>query len=87
MVPDCEITFWNPNLPSSYQVEFVLDGKTTIQKNLEVSRDNFGIKFRYENDTVTTGEYPPPDGSMELIDYLSLIQPNGTVKPKGFLNE
>lgn len=89
MVPDCEILFWTPQIPSTFGVDFNLKGSQKQRIQPAVAAPNLGVAYRQEMDTgsLISEQYGPPDSALVNINYLNLIDDKGNVKEKGMLNE
>lgn len=90
VVPRFEFGLFTPDVPDGFSLSFVANGKELWRTQPKLSSGSFGTLYSYDakaTTLVSADELPPPETTFESIDYLSLINPDGTVKDKGFLNE
>lgn len=90
LLPGCDVSFLTPHMPPNSEVAFVVKGKVVLRVRLTVDAGQFGVYYGCDlkaPNSIQVKQLPPPYMTLESIDYLSLIKPDGTVEEKGYLVE
>ncbi|KAH7103220.1 hypothetical protein BKA62DRAFT_828790 [Auriculariales sp. MPI-PUGE-AT-0066] len=85
-VPGCSISFGTPELPKDLTITFNGKFETPV-----IASGMFNVTLTH-HDHDNAGEpvqesFPAPDGYMNAINYLDLIDDNGSLKSKGMSND
>ena len=86
---DCEIFFWTSRLPADFVITYDGQGLQRQKYAPKIEGENFGVVLRLEQPSAGISSEPllPPDEAMNNINYLNLIDDNGKLRSKAYLNE
>lgn len=86
---DCEFFFWTSRLPADFSITYDGQGLQRQKYAPKIEGDKFGVILRLEkpSEGIFSEPLPPPDEAMNNINYLNLIDDNGKLKSKAYLNE
>ncbi|KAH4019276.1 hypothetical protein HBI81_192460 [Parastagonospora nodorum] len=86
---DCEIFFWTSKLPGDFSITFDGQGLQRQKYAPKIEGENFGVILRLEQPSAGISSEPllPPDEAMNNINYLNLIDDNGKLRSKAYLND
>lgn len=89
LTEDSDLTIWTPNLPDDFQILFKLLQGQPIPYTPKIKPQNFGIGMHLSasGTDIERKQYDAPINAMEKINYLDLIDDNGNVVNKAYLNE
>lgn len=88
MTENSELSFYTPDIASALkQIQFTLPNGTTKPYQVVMPANKVGLTFTIEDKDLDVLPEGPPGAGLENINYLSLINENGTVQDQDFLNE
>ncbi|KAF2762547.1 hypothetical protein EJ05DRAFT_534086 [Pseudovirgaria hyperparasitica] len=87
MIDGCEIVFWTPRMPREFCIYFALGGSGTEVVDAIVEKGHFGVSYLFDAGTIKETHYKAPKNAMNNLDYLNLINDEGRLVDKGFLND
>jgi hypothetical protein len=86
MGPDCGIVFHTQSVPADFRVAIITTNSTRVEIPL-IEEGQFGISMSCEVDKLISTQCGPSESAMKNTNYLDLIDEDGHVKEKGFINE
>ena len=88
MNEDSELRFFTETLPKDFKVAFELPDKTSKVLPVVISPEHFGVTASYTSEEgLTRDDEDPPDREMATINYLDLLNEDGSVKKREFSDE
>ncbi|RPA75394.1 hypothetical protein BJ508DRAFT_230147 [Ascobolus immersus RN42] len=81
-----EVIFFTRTLPQDFKLRLRFRNDETVIDPV-IREGKFGIGFYNKSDELEVEDYDPPAQKLENISYLDLINPDGTVKDKGYEND
>lgn len=89
MTSSCAIIFWIPDIPTTFQIDLLFKSKgEAIRMKPAVDSAKFGIGYTCSHSgEIRTSQLAPPRTELVNINYLDLINEDGTMKEQGYRNE
>lgn len=89
LAPMTELLIYTPGIAAMLNLQLTLPNMQSkiVTPNIEPGR--FGISFTVSDkgDKVEEAQLPPPRAQLQNINYMDLINEDGTLKSKEYLNE
>ena len=89
MVPASMLIFWVPEVPTGFEFDLSSKSKSTVTRmKPTVDPTKFGVAYSCAaSGEVRTNQLPPPKAALVNLNYLDLINEDGTMREQGYQNE